>query len=154
MDFAATVVDDILRILDIDADINLREPLTPGDGRGSSLAVIDIMGENLGALIGRRGETLLHMQYLVNLVLSRRYPDSGGVTIDIEHYRHRREEQLADLAQRMADRVRQTGSPITLEPMPAAERRLIHLALSEEADLETHSIGEGESRKVVIGPRQ
>jgi spoIIIJ-associated protein len=154
VDIAATIVDDILRILDIDAEINLREPLTPGDGRGSALAVIDIGGEDLGVLIGRRGDTLSSLQYLVNLALIRRYPGTPGITIDIEHYRHRREEQLSTLAQRMADRVRENGSPITLEPMPPAERRLIHLALAEDPDVETASIGDGDSRKVVISPRR
>lgn len=154
VDVAATVVDDVLRILDLDASINLREPLTAGDGRGSALAVIDISGDDLGVLIGRRGETLLNLQYLVNLIVGRRYPDEGGVTIDIEHYRHRREEQLVDLANRMADRVRENGNPITLEPMSAADRRLVHLTLADDPDVETHSTGDGEDRKVVISQRQ
>jgi spoIIIJ-associated protein len=93
------------------------------------------------------------MQYLVNLILTRRYPGRPGVTIDVEHYRHRREEQVVSLASRMADRVRQTGNPITLEPMTAAERRLVHLLLSDDPDLETNSMGEGENRKVVISTR-
>ena len=118
-----------------------------------ALAVIDISGDDLGLLIGRRGDTLLSLQYVVNLIVSRRYPGKGGVTIDVEHYRHRREEQVVSLAQRMAERVRELGSPIPLEPMSAAERRLVHLALAEDAELETNSIGEGENRKVVISRR-
>jgi len=89
----------------------------------------------------------------VNLIVSRRYPGKGGVSIDVEHYRHRREEQVVSLAQRMADRVRQTGAPITLEPMTASERRLVHLALAEDPELATNSIGEGDNRKVVISMR-
>ena len=154
VDFAAHVVDDLLRLLDIDAELTIREPLTAGDGRGASLAVIDITGDDLGLLIGRRGDTLLSMQYLVNLIVQRRFPDRPGVNIDVEHYRHRREEQVMALAQRMADRVRETGSPITLEPMSAAERRLIHIALADDPELETNSVGEGENRKVVISARQ
>lgn len=150
VDFAAQTVDDILRILDIDAEISIREPLTPGDGLGSVLAVIDIKGEDLGLLIGRRGDTLIALQYLVNLILSRRYPGKGGVTIDVEHYRHRNEERIIALAQRMAERVRETGSPITLEPMSASERRLVHITFADDPELETNSIGEGENRKVVI----
>jgi spoIIIJ-associated protein len=153
VDFAAQTVDDILRILDIDAEISIREPITPGDGLGSVLAVIDIKGEDLGLLIGRRGDTLIALQYLVNLMLSRRYPGKGGITIDVEHYRHRNEERIIALAQRMADRVRETGSPITLEPMSAAERRLVHITFAEDPELETNSIGEGENRKVVISLR-
>lgn len=154
VDLAAHVTDDLLRILDINAEINIREPLTPGDGKGAVLAVIDIKGDDLGLLIGRRGETLMAMQYLVNLIVTRRYPGRPGVTIDVEHYRHRREEQVVTLAQRMADRVRQTGNAITLEPMTAAERRLVHLLFAEDPDLETNSIGEGENRKVVISARR
>jgi spoIIIJ-associated protein len=153
VDLAATVVDDLLRMFEIDADITLREPVTPGDGLGSALAVIDIGGEDLGVLIGRRGDTLLNLQYLVNLILNRRYPGDASVTIDVEHYRHRREEQLTELAMRMAERVKEHGNPITLEPMPASERRLVHLALAEDNDLETNSIGEGDDRKVVISPK-
>lgn len=153
VDVAAQVVDDLLQILDINADITIREPLSAGDGLGSVRAVIDISGEDLGLLIGRRGDTLQALQYLVNLIVGRRFPDRGGVTIDVEHYRHRREEQIVSLAQRMADRVRQTGSPITLEPMAPAERRIIHLLFADDPEVISSSIGEGESRKVVISPR-
>ncbi|MCC7365734.1 MAG: Jag N-terminal domain-containing protein [Dehalococcoidia bacterium] len=154
VDFAAHVVDDLLRLLDINAELTLREPLTAGDGLGSVRAVIDINGDDLGLLIGRRGDTLMSLQYLVNLVVTRQYPEGPGVSIDVEHYRHRRETQVMALAQRMADRVRQTGNPITLEPMPASERRLIHLALADDPELETNSIGDGENRKVVISTRR
>lgn len=153
VDFAAQTVDDLLRLLDINGEISIREPLTAGDGRGMVRAVIDIAGEDLGLLIGRRGDTLLSLQYLVNLVVTRQFPGRGGVSIDVEHYRHRRESQIMALTERMADRVRQTGSSITLEPMSAAERRLVHLALAEDPDLATNSIGEGENRKVVISSR-
>ncbi len=153
VDFAAGVVDDLLRILEIDAEISLREPMTPGDGRGSALAVIDISGEDLGVLIGRRGETLLNLQYLVNLMLGQRYPGKGGVTIDAEHYRHRREDEIVAKALRMAETVKEYGDPITLEPMTPADRRLVHLALAEDEDVITESTGDGENRKVVILPR-
>ncbi len=153
VDFAAHIVDDLLRILDIDAELTIREPLTPGDGLGMVRAVIDISGDDLGLLIGRRGDTLQSLQYLVNLIVARRYPGMGAVTLDVEHYRHRREEQVVSLAQRMADRVRQTGAPITLEPMSAAERRLVHVTLADDPELETNSVGEGDNRKVVISTR-
>ena len=150
VDLAAEVVDSILQILDIDADINIREPVTPGDGLGSARAVIDISGEDLGMLIGRRGESLLAFQYVVNLVITRRFPGRGSVTVDVEEYRRRREEQLMSLAGRMAEVVRESGEPITLEPMSAAERRLVHLSLADDPEVETNSTGEGDSRKVVI----
>jgi len=153
VDYAAHIVDDLLRILDINAELTIREPLTAGDGLGAVLAVIDISGQDLGLLIGRRGDTLLSLQYIVNLIVSRRYPGKGGVTVDVEHYRHRREEMIISLAKRMADRVRQTGSPITLEPMTASERRLVHMTFADDPELTTNSIGEGENRKVVISAR-
>lgn len=154
VDLAAQALDDILQILDIDAQITIREPLSPGEGLGSVRAIVDISGEDLGVLIGRRGDTLSSLQHLVNLIVTKRVPDSAGVAIDVEHYRHRREEQLSALAERMADRVRRTGSPITLEPMTAADRRIIHLVLAEDREVQTYSIGEGEARKVVISSRR
>ncbi|MCY3506244.1 MAG: Jag N-terminal domain-containing protein [Chloroflexi bacterium] len=150
VDLAAEVVDSILQILEIDADINIREPVTAGDGLGSARAVIDISGDDLGMLIGRRGESLMAFQYVVNLVMTRRFPGRGSVTVDVEQYRRRREDQVVSLAERMAERVRDIGEPITLEPMSAAERRLVHLALVDDPELETNSVGEGDSRKVVI----
>ena len=153
VDYAAQTVDDLLRILDIEAEISIREPLTAGDGLGSVLAVLDIKGEDLGLLIGRRGDTLVAFQYLVNLILGRKYPGKGGVTIDVEHYKHRNEERITSLARRMADRVRESGNPITLEPMSAAERRLVHMLLADDPELSTNSVGEGENRKVVISAR-
>ena len=150
VDLAAEVVDSILQILEIDADINIREPVTAGDGLGSARAVIDISGDDLGMLIGRRGESLMAFQYVVNLIMTRRFPGRGSVTIDVEQYRRRREDQVVSLAERMAERVRDVGEPITLEPMSAAERRLVHLALVDDPELETNSVGEGDSRKVVI----
>ena len=144
------MVDSILQILEIDADINIREPITAGDGLGSARAVIDISGDDLGMLIGRRGESLMAFQYVVNLIMTRRFPGRGSVTIDVEQYRRRREDQVVSLAERMAERVRDAGEPITLEPMSAAERRLVHLALVDDPELETNSVGEGDSRKVVI----
>ena len=151
VDFAAGMVDDILHILDIDAEIEIREPITPAEGIGSSLAVIDIIGMDLGMLIGRRGESLLAFQYLVNAALTRQFPNKGGIMLDIEHYRQRRSEEIVSLAQRMAEQVQETGSPITLEPMSPAERRIVHLALEGMSDIETNSVGGGDNRKVVIG---
>lgn len=154
VELAAEVTDDILRLLDISASITIREPLTPGDGEGSVRAVLDISGEDLGLLIGRRGDTLQSLQYIVNLIITRRFPESPGITIDVEHYRHRREEQLTALTRRMAEHVRESGNAITLEPMSPAERRLVHLILAEDPELSTNSIGEGDNRKVVISARR
>ncbi len=139
--------------MDIDAEVTVREPETAADGEGRASAVLDIEGDDLGLLIGRRGTTLSALQYMVNVMLTRKMNSRVIITVDVERYHRRREETLQNLAQRMADRVSNSGRPMTLEPMPASERRIIHLALSEDEDVVTGSVGQGDGRKVVIRPR-
>ena len=150
---AAQSLRDLLRLVDIDTDVAVREPETAADGLGRASAVLDIEGEDLGLLIGRRGSTLSALQYLVNLIVTHKTGSRVLVTVDVEHYHRRREETLRNLAGRMADRVRRSRRPMTLEPMPANERRIIHIALSEDSSVVTGSVGEGDDRKVVIRPR-
>jgi spoIIIJ-associated protein len=109
--------------------------------------------EALGALIGRKGERLSALQHLVNLMLSRQMGEWTRVLVDVEDYRGRRERQLRELATRAAERVVETGKMLQLEPMPALERRWIHLALREHPDVATQSIGEEPNRRVVVLPR-
>jgi len=109
--------------------------------------------EALGALIGRKGERLSALQHLVNLMLSRRMDAWTRVLVDVEDYRGRRERQLRDLATRAAERVAETGKMLQLEPMPALERRWIHIALREHPGVATQSIGEEPNRRVVVVPR-
>ena len=104
--------------MNVDASVQVRAPETPGDGLGLVRAVLDVSGEDLGILIGRRGDTLSSLQFLVNLVVSRKLKARTAFGIDVEGYRRRREESLKGLALRMADRVKSTGQSITLEPMP------------------------------------
>jgi spoIIIJ-associated protein len=144
---------ELMRLLDVDVDVSVREPETPADGLGRASAVLDVEGEDLGLLIGRRGSTLSALQYLVNVMMTRRTGSKVLVTVDVEHYHRRREETLRGLARRMADRVRQSRRPITLEPMPANERRIIHLTLAEDNAVVTGSVGVGEDRKIVIRPK-
>ncbi|MPZ22436.1 MAG: KH domain-containing protein [Dehalococcoidia bacterium] len=144
----------LLALMRIDAEVKAREPETPGDGVGHVTTVLDVDGEDLGLLIGRRGETLSSLQYVVNLILARRGPDGPVAGVDVAGYKRRREESLNGLARRMADRVRASGRTITLEPMPPSERRIVHLALAEDADVETASVGEGDFRKVALSPRR
>src|SRR5919109_224272 len=130
------------------------EVLTPGKpGLGRATAVLDVEGDDLGLLIGRRGTTLAALQYFVNVLVTRKLGSRVLVTVDVEHYHRRREETLQGLARRMADRVRQSRRPITLEPMPAGERRIIHIALADDHSVVTASTGYGDGRKVVIKPR-
>ncbi len=109
--------------------------------------------EALGALIGRKGERLSALQHLVNLMLSRKMGDWTRVLVDVEDYRGRRERQLHDLATRAAERVAETGKMLQLEPMPALERRWIHIALREHPDVMTQSVGEEPNRRIVVLPR-
>ena len=117
-------------------------------------AVLDVTGEDMGVLIGRRGGTMASLQYLVNLMVSRKYRGEAPFSVDVEGYRRRREESLEDLAHRSAESVRDNGRPITLEAMPAYERRIVHLTLSKDPTVGTASVGEGEHRKVRISVRR
>jgi spoIIIJ-associated protein len=132
--------------------------ITPGEYSvvsEESQLILDVTLPNerdSGLLIGRRGETLHQLQFLVNLMVSRKLRRWPYLLVDVEHYRHRRDDSLRDLAHRMADRVSHTQRPITLEAMSAYERRIIHLALRDESLVVTQSTGEGDSRKVVIYP--
>ncbi len=107
----------------------------------------------LGALIGRKGERLSALQHLVNLMLSKEIGSWTRVLVDVEDYRGRRERQLRELADRAAARVVETGKMLQLEPMPALERRWIHLTLRDHAGVATQSIGEEPNRRVVLVPR-
>jgi len=109
--------------------------------------------EELGALIGRKGERLSALQHLVNLMLSRQMGTWTRVLVDVEDYRGRRERQLREIAERAAKRVLETGKMLQLEPMPALERRWIHLALKGNPDVATQSIGEEPNRRIVVLPR-
>jgi len=114
---------------------------------------VNIIGDDLGVLIGRRGETLRDLQFLTRLIVSRKIGKWPNIVVDVEGYKSRRAETLQALARRMADRVRTTHQPVTLEPMPAYERRIVHLTLRNDKDVYTESTGEGESRKVQILPK-
>ena len=117
--------------------------------------IIDITGDDSGLLIGRRGETLRALQFLVNLVIRKDLnEESVRVVLDIERYRERRHNSLHELALRVADRVASTGQAVSLEPMPAAERRVIHVALAEHPSVSTESSGVGEARQVTIAPKE
>ena len=116
--------------------------------------IIDITGEDSGLLIGRRGQTLQSLQFVVNLIVRREFGEGVRVVLDVERYRQRRETSLRDMANKVAERVSQTGRSITLEPMSAADRRIIHLSLADRDDISTESVGFGEDRKVSIFPKR
>jgi len=115
--------------------------------------LVSISGGQLAPLIGRHGQTLEALELLVNLMTARRMGRRVPVVVDAERYRERRYLALQALARRTASRVRRSGRPVALEPMSAAERRVIHMALAQDPGVTTHSEGENEGRHVVISPR-
>lgn len=114
---------------------------------------VDVRGDDLSLLIGRRGESLGALQYLARLIAGKQLGNYLPIMVDVEGYRSRRERQLRQLARRMADQAVERGKTMTLEPMPPAERRIIHLELRDHQRVFTESVGEGEGRKVTIVPR-
>ena len=143
VEITVDILQHILRYMNLRASVQVRSthPLT-----------LNIQGinENLGLLIGRRGETLAALQLLVGLIFGHRTKRRIRIVIDAENYRERRESNLRSLALRVAQQVRNYRRSIALEAMPPHERRIVHLALSDSKDISTESIGEGEERRVVI----
>ena len=134
---------DIFKAMKLDIEIEKRES---EDG-----TVFNLIGDNLGILIGKHGQTLDSLQYLSNLAANRGLTDNKvRVIIDIENYRSRREDTLRRLAMRLADKVRRTGERIVLEPMNRHERKIIHMALQDNYRVSTYSSGDEPYRKVVI----
>ena len=143
VEITVDVLQHILRYMNIHATVQVRS--------ANPLALnIHGINENLGLLIGRRGETLASLQLLVSLIVGHRTKHRMRITIDAENYRERREENLRSLALRVAQQVRNYRRAIALEAMPPNERRIVHMALAESKDIGTESIGEGEERRVVI----
>lgn len=122
-------------------------------GNGAQAIYVNMRGNDLGILIGRRAEILNAFQYLVNLIVGRQAERWVQIIVDVEGYRSRRERQLRQLARRLADQAVKTGRRQVLEPMSAAERRIIHLELRDHPAVTTQSIGEEPGRKVVIIPK-
>ena len=138
----ATVLRELLAAMGVEAEVSLGET-TRQDG-------LEVLGAELGALIGRGGENLVALQQIVSAITSKKLGHSVHVGVDIEGYRHRREEQLREMAGRVAARVKATGSAVTLEPMLAYERRIVHLVVQEQTGVRTESVGIEPNRRVVI----
>ncbi len=133
-------------------EIIVRRALKPEDGEGNPW-LLDITGPNLNSLIGRRGETLNALQYITRLISSRELQHRANIVVDAAGYKAKRSRMLHDLAIRMADQASRTKRTVALEPMPPYERRIVHMALRSREDVQTKSVGEGNSRKVTIVPR-
>ena len=149
---ARALLSELLRLMDFEADVDVSWKEADTTTAGPYL-LLDIRGENLGALIGRRGETLSSIQYLLRLMINQQVKQWKNIVVDVEHYKQRRVDQLAQLAERMARQVAESGRSVMLEPMPGNERRIVHMTLRDNPDVFTESTGEGERRKVNIFPR-
>ena len=150
-DVAVEVVEHLVKEMQVQATISTSIS-KPDDMTGERINIIEIHGEDLGILIGPRGETLNALQYITRLIVGHRLQRRTSFVIDIAGYRQRRELALTRLAERMAGKVIKRGRPVSLEPMPPHERRIIHMTLRENDAVHTNSVGEGKHRKVRILP--
>jgi spoIIIJ-associated protein len=143
---ATNLLKNIFRAMQMQVDIKTNEK--------DNEIQINLEGNDLGILIGRRGETLDSLQYLVNLSVNKNQEYRKKIIIDIEGYRKRREETLQKLALKLADKARQRGRNVVLEPMSSQERRIIHTVLQGRDDIYTFSEGEEPCRKIIIAPKK
>jgi len=144
LDTAKSVLDEMLALMGLQATVEVAS--------GGETARLNVKGDDLGTLIGRRGEKLASLQHIVNLIVGRRAGQHHRIAVDVENYRGRREQQLRDVADRAAKRVIQTGKIIQLEAMPAIERRVVHMALLENGRVRTQSVGVEPNRRIVVLP--
>jgi spoIIIJ-associated protein len=138
------VLTELLRLMGVEGTVEI--------AMGTETSKLNVKGTDLGVLIGRRGEKLASLQHLVNLIVAKREGQWHRIAVDVENYRGRREEQLRDVAERAAKRVVQSGKIIQLEPMPAVERRIVHMALVENPKVRTQSVGVEPNRRIVVLP--
>ena len=148
---AQVTVEELLEKMGFVATVNAYHG-EPDDERSRVPLMVDITGDDLSILIGPRAETLNALQYISSLIIGKELGHSVPLVVDVEGYRKRRAQQLQRLAEKMADQAVKSGRRQLLEPMPANERRLVHIALRENPEVETESIGEEPRRKVTIIP--
>jgi spoIIIJ-associated protein len=144
LDTAREVLTEMLKLMGLGGTVEVAS--------GGDTARLNVRGDDLAPLIGRRGEKLASLQHIVNLIVGRREGQHHRIAIDVENYRGRREDQLRDVADRAAKRVLQTGKIIQLEAMPAVERRIVHMALLENPRVRTQSVGVEPNRRIVVLP--
>ncbi len=137
------VLEEMLKRMKIDYQISQVEW---EDGR----VRINIVGKDMGLLIGRKGETLNSLQFMVGLIVNRKRPERIRVVLDVEDYRKKKEESLEALALRLSDRVKKTHKNVVMRPMSSQERRIVHTALQGDPQVTTYSMGDEPNRKVVI----
>jgi spoIIIJ-associated protein len=148
-DTARQVLSDILHAMGIQATVDVS-----GSGDEDFPITLNIEGDDLGVLIGRRGQALSSLQYLVRLIVAEKLKKWVSVNVDVDWYKKRHYEALKKIALRLAEQVAKRRRPITMEPMPPDERRIVHLTLADDPDVMTESTGDGDGRRVVIQSRK
>ncbi|MDY6868235.1 MAG: RNA-binding cell elongation regulator Jag/EloR [Chloroflexota bacterium] len=148
---ARETINIILEKMRVNADVYVK--LGDRDNNGVQPVLIDIEGNDLSFLIGRKAETINALQYITSLVVGRELGRWVPLQIDVQNYRKRREDELRKLARRIADQVESTGRKQVLEPLPPNERRIIHIELKDNPNVETKSVGEDPKRKVTVLPK-
>ena len=158
---ARDVLEQLLKGMGIRATVEvgkgeLADDETEGEGEKplEPPTILNITGNDLSLLIGRKGETLTSLQMMTRLITAHKVGRNVNLVVDVEHYKSRREESLRNLALRLAEQVQVKGRTVALEPMPPNERRIIHLTLRDHQGVTTQSIGIGDSRKVTIIPKK
>ena len=144
---AVKFLTDVFKAMKLDANVNV------GFDQAENELTIDVKAEDMGVLIGKRGQTLDSLQYIVSLAINKDCSEYVKVKLDSENYRIRRKETLENLAKNIASKVKRTGKAVSLEPMNSFERRIIHSALQGDSDCETYSEGADPYRKVVVKPK-
>jgi len=154
-EIAEGVLDRLISLMGLIGSVTPQDKPFFDEGEAARPSVsFDIRGDDLGILIGRRGQTLACLQYLVRLIVGNQTKNRIPIVVDVEGYKQRRYQTLQSLAHQMAEQVKVRETSVTLEPMPAYERRIVHLTLADDPDVSTESIGQGEARRVVIAPKE
>jgi spoIIIJ-associated protein len=143
---AANLLREILERMGIEAEVSAFDD--------EERIILDAHGAESGLVIGKRGATLDALQYILNRIVFKQPGDRPLIVVDAEGYRGRREDSLVDLAKRLADKAQRSGKPVPVEPMSAADRRVVHMALADHPAVTTESEGEGPGRRVVIFPKK
>jgi spoIIIJ-associated protein len=152
LEAARTVVQDLLQRMRVNASTTA-EWTVPEDEHEARHALVEIHGQDLGIMVSRRGEALSALQYLARMIVARKLGRPLPVIVDAEGYRRRREQQLRRMARRAAEQAVERGRTVVLEPMPANERRIVHVELRGHEGVTTESVGVGRQRKVTVIPK-
>jgi spoIIIJ-associated protein len=152
LDTSRQVVSELLLRMKVKGELSVRW-VEPEDGRETRHLLVDVTGEDLGIMLSRRAEPLAALQQMARLIIARQLGEAVPVIVDVDGYRRKREQQLRRMARRAAEQAFSRGRTVVLEPMPANERRIVHLELRDHQDVTTESVGIGRQRKVTVVPK-